>query len=889
MRHGGALRPVDFRQLGAEELGGVYESLLGLTPKLTGGGSRFTFAEFAGSERKMSGSYYTPDELVQCLLDSALEPVVDAAIQGKSGADAERAILQLKICDPAVGSGHFLVGAAHRLARRLARVRAHSAGDSEPSPLLYQQALRDVIGRCLYGVDINPMAAELCRVSLWLEALEPGKPLSFLDRHIRVGNSLLGTTLNAVTGYLPDDTFKPIEGDDKVVCARLKKRNQQERDGRQMDLGLPMVAETRAQYDTLASRSQWIDQAPDDSLDAIKKKTEQFRRLVVSREYRQQQTIADAWCSAFVWPKTPDSPTPITTDAIRQLEESVDALDEAQGDELERLANRYQFFHWKLAFPEVFERGGFDVVLGNPPWETLSPDAKEFFSTYEPAVRAMSPTDQKIAYERLLDQPDIASRWKENCRNLYAAVHFMKSSGRYLLFAPGNLGKGDFNAYRMFVETALTITRPHGVTAQFVPEGLYNGANATAIREELFDNFQLVKLAGFENTKEVWFRDVDSRTKFCLYTALKSGHTRQFPAAFRINTMEHLQDFALGKSLSIPVSLVSEFSPVAKAVMEFASQYEIEICSRMYERYPKFGTKIAGLPFRRYMREVDMGRDRGLFSEDDEGLPVFEGRMVDAYDYRAKGYVSGRGRYAVWANLPFDSPSKCVQPQWRILRADVPKKLKGRHERYRIGFCDVASPTNQRGLVAALLPRMIISGHKVPTIEFLRGDIQDMLLWLGVANSLAMDYLVRKKVALTMSYTIMDSLPFPRDFEATPASNEIASRVCALCAIGDEMKTFREAAVEASVLLSVGDVVEDPDYRALLAAEIDVLVARDVYGLTKEEMRYILDPSNILGEECEIETFRALRNREMREFGEYRTERLILDAWDLRFETSTHN
>ena len=135
----------------------------------------------------------------------------------------------------------------------------------------------------------------------------------------------------------------------------------------------------------------------------------------------------------------------------------------------------------------------------------------------------------------------------------------------------------------------------------------------------------------------------------------------------------------------------------------------------------------------------------------------------------------------------------------------------------------------------------------------------------------------------------MNSLPFPRDFEATPASYEIASRVCALCAVGDEMKTFREAAVDASILLSAGDVVEDPDHRALLAAEIDVLVSRDVYRLAKDEMRYILDPSNILGQECEIQTFRALRNREMREFGEYRTERLILDAWDHRFGTSTYN
>ena len=158
-RQNKVLRPVDYRNLGTEELGGVYEGLLALTPQVSGDGADFTFAEFAGNARKTSGSYYTPDSLVQCLLDSALDPVVEDPVRGKTGADAERAILDLKVCDPAVGSGHFLVGAAHRLARHLARVRAHAAGESEPSPLLYQHALRDVIGRCLYGVDINPMAA----------------------------------------------------------------------------------------------------------------------------------------------------------------------------------------------------------------------------------------------------------------------------------------------------------------------------------------------------------------------------------------------------------------------------------------------------------------------------------------------------------------------------------------------------------------------------------------------------------------------------------------------------------------------------------------------------------------------------------------------------------
>jgi hypothetical protein len=274
-----------------------------------------------------------------------------------------------------------------------------------------------------------------------------------------------------------------------------------------------------------------------------------------------------------------------------------------------------------------------------------------------------------------------------------------------------------------------------------------------------------------------------------------------------------------------------------------------------------------------------MGNDRGLFSDGDEGLPLIQGRMIDAYDFRACGYVSGHGTRTQWDSLSFASLEKRVRPQWRIRPEDIPDKLAGRIDRYRIGFRDVAKPANQRTLIAALIPPMMICGDKVPTI-ILSTDDGDHLLWLGVANSLAMDFLLRKKVSLKMSYTIMDSLPFPRDFDATPASDEIARRVCALCAVGPEMEPFREAAVEEGILPSVADVVEDPDVRAKLAAEIDVLVARNVYGLTKDEMLYILDPANILGENCDIETFKALRNREIREYGEYRTQRLVLEAWD---------
>jgi hypothetical protein len=195
-------------------------------PRINADAGSFELDIAAGNERKTSGSYYTPDSLVQCLLDSTLEPVIaERLAKAKTPKEKETALLSLKVCDMAAGSGHFIIRAGHRIARHLARVRS---GEEEPSPAVYRTALRDVIGHCLYGVDINPMAVELCKVTLWLEALEPGKPLSFLDHHIRCGNSLLGTTPELIKGGIPEDAYTAIEGDDKEACAALKKKNKRE-------------------------------------------------------------------------------------------------------------------------------------------------------------------------------------------------------------------------------------------------------------------------------------------------------------------------------------------------------------------------------------------------------------------------------------------------------------------------------------------------------------------------------------------------------------------------------------------------------------------------------------------------------------------------------------
>ena len=222
---GGPRRVVDYRHLGAEELGGIYESLLEYVPRHDPDARTFTLESLAGNDRKKTGAYYTPASLTESLLDTALDPLLD---QAERSDDPQAALLSLTVCDPACGSGHFLVAAARRIAARLATQRAAGA---EPSVDDIQAAMHDVVARCIYGVDLNPLAAELAKVSLWLEALQAGRPLSFLDAHIKVGNTLLGTTPALLAQGIPDGAFAPIDGDDRKHAAALKKRNQIERSG----------------------------------------------------------------------------------------------------------------------------------------------------------------------------------------------------------------------------------------------------------------------------------------------------------------------------------------------------------------------------------------------------------------------------------------------------------------------------------------------------------------------------------------------------------------------------------------------------------------------------------------------------------------------------------
>jgi hypothetical protein len=367
LREDGSLSRVNWRDMGPEELGSVYESLLELDPKIGNDGRQFGFAsgdEVTDNARHTTGSYYTPDSLVQVLIDNALEPIVADAI-ARHPANPVDALLGLAIVDPACGSGHFLLAAARRLAAHLARLQANGT----PSAAEYRRALRQVVGRCIFGVDVNPMAVELCKVGLWMEAVEPGLPLTFLNSHIQHGNALLGSTPELMAKGIPDAAWDASDGDDKKTAAALKKRNKKAAEGqRSLDTLWSTPGDAEAQ--TVARAIAELDAAGDASVEALTRKEQRWDGILGSPEYLHQRFVADAWCAAFYWSKQPGQMAHAapTNELWRQLRDGQGQAPELTRRTVRALAEQLRFFHWHLQFPQVVAKGGFDVVLGNPPW-----------------------------------------------------------------------------------------------------------------------------------------------------------------------------------------------------------------------------------------------------------------------------------------------------------------------------------------------------------------------------------------------------------------------------------------------------------------------------------------------------------------------------------------
>lgn len=519
LREDGALVPVNWRDMETEELGSVYESLLELTPRLADDGRAYAFAEGAetrGNARKTSGSYYTPDSLVQVLLDSALDPVLDGAERGAD--DPARALLGVTVIDPACGSGHFLLAAARRIATRVARARSSGTASAEQ----YRHALRDVARACIHGVDRNPMAVELTKVALWIETVEPGKPLGFLDASIRCGDALLGVfDLAALETGVPDAAYKPLSGDDKDAAKVAGKVNRQQKaNAAQGDL----IAHLSQQ--SLARAAAAVAAMPEDDVDALARKAQAHERLRAQEGWGARKLACDLYVSAFLRRKvfrTDGLARAQTPDRIPTTLDVRTALTGGQGDAqlvatAVNLAEEARAFHWPLEFPVAMAAGGFDAVLGNPPWEVVQLGEEEYFAQRVPDIAELAGAARKRAIAALQqDAPQVFATYQEDKRRFEATNEFARASGRFDLTA-----RGKVNTYGLFAELFSALASLRGRTGVIVPTQIATDATTAPFFAALTNGRRLAQLFDFENRAGL-FPSVHNAMKFCCLLLPDSG------------------------------------------------------------------------------------------------------------------------------------------------------------------------------------------------------------------------------------------------------------------------------------------------------------------------------------------------------------------------------
>ena len=354
---------VNYAALNVEEFGSVYEGLLEYEPEFTQERSMLRFGFRRGGQRAQTGSHYTPDDLVQPLICHSLDHLIAERLKTDI---PETALLDLQVADIACGSGHILLAAARRIATELAVVRT---GEEQPSPLAYRTALRDVIRNCIYGVDLNPLAVELCKVALWLEAHIPGQPLNFLDHHIKCGNAIVGFTRHEeLIQGVPTEAFKALHGDDREVATAYRKRNREDLKHRKQAT-LDFAPEVNDHLDAVLEEWRSVSALPEETPAQIHAKKEHFAAFTEGEHTGFLRAIADIPVAQFYIPKVLGNEVKLLTDGEFRI--YLSGQREPQGSSVEAaraLGHEKRFFHWFLEFPEIMEQGGFDCILGNPPY-----------------------------------------------------------------------------------------------------------------------------------------------------------------------------------------------------------------------------------------------------------------------------------------------------------------------------------------------------------------------------------------------------------------------------------------------------------------------------------------------------------------------------------------
>ncbi|MFD0772899.1 Eco57I restriction-modification methylase domain-containing protein [Streptomonospora algeriensis] len=923
-------RWVNYRDLDAEELGSIYESLLELVPKHSAADRSFELAELAGNSRKTTGSYYTPTSLIETLLNTTLDPVIDDAVkrgEQKASAAGEpdpaehivSELLELTVCDPACGSGHFLVAAARRIAKKVASVRERNP---EPTIDAVRHALHEVVAQCIYGVDLNPMAVELAKVSLWLEALEPGKPLGFLDAHVKCGNALIGATPALLRDGVPNAAFKPVEGDDKKHAAGLERLNDNER-GDQLALGVEEEPAVKVSNRAFADQLSRITEETPGTLREVRRQEELYREWAHSGDYLTAQHIADAWCAAFMWKKTPEAPHPVTNEVFKALQDPEGSAASAETHaEIRRLRNRYRFFHWHLEFPDVFRvpdngsgvdegtgwAGGFTCVLGNPPWDKVDFEDKKYFASVEPSIAEIAGTARRKRIDEWMhENPDGGKRYLQARRAVKSTFHFAARSKNFPRCSQGLSlpGVTMLQTDHLFAERFDALVGQQGRYAAIVPMAIATGAAAQRLFSGLTRRGAINVLYGFENRKPL-FPSVDSRYPFCVISLVGHG-TRESTAklAFFLYDTDELED--RDKVFDLTPEEIALINPNTGGLPVFRSRRDADITATIYRRVPVLWNESErsgnhwGIRFKPTMFHMtdDSGMFRTYTSLKDEGweldgnvftrdgqrmLPLYEGKMVHHYDHRWCHYT-GTGdedrraltqqekQSAKAVAMPrywvseFKSPTGKKDRRGEEVQAGVSSELSaiGWEHGWLYGWRDVARTTDERTAIPALIPATAV-GHTFPLL-FLLQDPEPVSALYACQASFVFDYVSRQKITgAHMPLMTWKQLPVPNPKDLKPHLSYIEARVLELTYTAYDMTPFARY---------VGDEGApfrwDEERRAIIRAELDALFFH-LYGIERDDVDYIM-------ETFQTETG-GLKNNDIAKYSTYRTKNLILENYD---------
>lgn len=901
-------RPVDYRNLGPEELGSVYEALLELHPEINTEAPTFALTTASGHERKTTGSYYTPRSLIQALLDSALDPVLDEAARARN---PETAILSLRVCDPACGSGHFLIAASHRIARRLAAVRT---GEDEPAPEALRHALRDVIGHCIHGVDVNEMAVELCKVALWMEALEPGKPLSFLDHRVVCGNSLLGTTPALLAHGVPAAAFDPIEGDDRKVATEWRKRNRREREG-QMEL--PMVAEPDTPYGELGSGFAQLSAMGDETIGGLHDRERRHRDLLASSAYLRARLLADAWCAAFVWRKASDAPPPVTEDVLRRLESDPRRVTVETIGEIERLAIQYRFLHWHLAFPDVFRlpqrggapespqagwTGGFDAILGNPPWEAEELVEKEYFSASCPEIATVrTKTKRAELITRLrVTNPALFAAWNDLKRNFAGRTHLVKSSARFPLGSSGKL-----NTYRLFAELGAQLTSPRGRLGQVLKSGIITAQDSQPLFASWSNDRRVQSAYDFINTEPI-FPDVVANERFCVLTL--TGRDRPCESsryAFGLARLEEMSDPS--RVFTVTRDELAELNPIDLSVPPASSSAAYRLILRIHRRARPLRSGAGDDdPWEVHYTQghLNSASDSPLFADntleqliangaqlgldgsfrlgDEVWMPLYEGKYIGQLNHRFGTFegIEASRRFGVKAEARLCTqkelwePGFEIQPRYWLSEGHARDAYSAKRTtlEWLFAFRDVCRAiVDARTVQACIMPRRpCLDG--LPLIVFdgeRRVAARSALFFNALWGSFVFDYVARQKIhGAHLTKMIAYQLPIP-----------VPSRLKEPFVEGSYWGFLEKRALELTVVtFSLSKFARDFGYdgspfhwdverRFLLRSELDAALFH-LYSIARSDVEFVMD------------SFPIVQGRDEERHGEYRTKRVILEMYD---------